>query len=386
MKRVCMFLIFTAGIISFTLYNGSFAQNTQGEKITLGPYLQQMTPKSVTIAWATKTGETLVGSKRGQNKSVSRYEYHSTIISGLTPDTEYSYDVLGNGSDDGKGTFRTFPYKIQPFHFCVLGDTRSRHDVHRQVVNRIIEEKPLFVVNTGDLVGNGNNISDWEHFFEINKELIKNVPYYTVLGNHEKDSKNYYNFFTLPGNERYYFFTVGNALFIVLDMEGPDYQTPSYLSDEGREIFWNEIGKKYFDEEKEWLEHLLNVNNEAGFIFVFFHPTWYSIKSSRVEEAKQRREYWGDIFERHHVQVVLNGHDHYYHHAEHGGTHYIVTAGGGAPLYDTDAIQPETVKYKKIEHYMRINVGLNEAVLKAIQLDGEVIERIVVHRRNKTNQ
>jgi hypothetical protein len=206
------------------------------------------------------------------------------------------------------------------------------------------------------------------------------------LGNHEKDSKNYYNFFTLPGNERYYFFTVGDALFIVLDMEGPDYETPAYLSDEGREIFWNEIGKKYFDEEKEWLEHLLSVNEEAGFIFVFFHPTWYSIKSSRVEEAKQRREYWGDVFERHHVQVVLNGHDHYYHHAMHGGTHYIVTAGGGAPLYDTDAIQPETVKYKKIEHFMRIDVGPDEAVLKAIQLNGEVIEKIVVPRRNKGDQ
>ncbi len=383
MKKVWLLLILATGILSVATQSALFAQNGRKEKIILGPYLQRMTTKSVTIAWAVKTGKTEVKRKGGKGKSVSRYEYHTTIISGLAPGAEYTYDIFQDGTDAGKGTFTMFPGKIQPFHFCVLGDTRSRHDVHQQVVNRIIKEKPLFVVNTGDLVARGNNITDWEHFFGINKELIRNVPYYTVLGNHEQDSENYFNFFTLPGNERYYFFTVGDALFIVLDMEGPDYPTPKYLSSEGKEIFWKEIGKKYFDKEKEWLERLLTVNDEAGFIFVFFHPAWYSIKASRVEEAEQRRAYWGDIFERHHVQVVLNGHDHYYHHAEHGGTHYIVTAGGGAPLYNTDAIQPETVKYKKIEHYMRIDVGAGRAVLKAIQLNGKVIEKIVVPRREE---
>jgi hypothetical protein len=101
-----------------------------------------------------------------------------------------------------------------------------------------------------------------------------------------------------------------------------------------------------------------------------------------VEEAEQRRAFWGDIFERHQVQVIMNGHDHYYHHAVHGGTHYIVTAGGGAPLYDTDAIQPETVKYKKIEHYMRIDVGVEQTILKAVLLDGEVLDEFIVKPRN----
>ncbi len=348
----------------------------------IGPYLQNMTPRSVTIAWAVKTGSTrITGSDSLSAKQVGQYEYHSTLITGLQPDSTYTYDILQDGTDAGRGTFHTFPAQPEPFHFCVLGDTRTRHEVHQQVVNRIIQEKPLFVVNTGDLVANGNNISLWETFFRINKELVRHVPYYTVLGNHEKDSKNYYDFFDLPGNERYYFFTVGDALFIVLDMEGPNYETPVYLTPHSREIFWEKISKPYFDKEKAWLENLLTINNDAGYIFVFFHPTWYSIKASRVAEAARRRAYWGDIFERHHVQVVLNGHDHYYEHAFHGGTHYIVTAGGGAPLYNTDAIQPETIKYKKIEHYMRIDVGPEKAVLKAIQPDGTVLDEFSVNKR-----
>ncbi len=348
----------------------------------LGPYLQSMSDEEVTICWSTLEGTTEVSIGDSSVQSIHQYRHHKTIMTRLQPGTTYSYDVLKDGTDRGRGTFTTFPEGPEDFHFAVLGDTRTRHDFHQRIVNKIIAEEPLFVVNTGDLVSRGNSMEDWEHFFRINDKLIRNVPYYPVLGNHEQDSDNYYDFFALPGNERYYFFSVGDALFIVLDMEGLDYSAPGFLEGENVDAFWNNINRKYFEEEKEWLENILTLNDDAGYIFVFFHPTFYSIKASRVEDAELRREFWGDIFERHHVTAVLNGHDHYYHRAEHGGTHYIVTAGGGAPLYDTDAIQPETVRYKKIEHFMRIDVGADNTVMKAIDIDGELIDEIEVARRN----
>jgi 3',5'-cyclic AMP phosphodiesterase CpdA len=340
-----------------------------------------MSHEEVTICWSTFEGTTLIKNSDSILQEVNQYRQHKSIVTRLEPNTTYSYDVLEDGTDLGKGTFTTFPEMMEPFHFAVLGDTRSRHDFHQRIVNKIIQEEPLFVVNTGDLVSRGNNMEDWEHFFRINDKLTRNVPYFTVLGNHEQNSENYFNFFSLPGNESYYFFSVGEALFIVLDMEGPDYDAPAYLEGEKEDAFWQNISRKYFEKEKEWLENILTLNDDAGYIFVFFHPTYYSIKSSRVEDAKLRREFWGDIFERHNVTAVLNGHDHYYHHAEHGGTHYIVTAGGGAPLYETDAIQPETVKYKKIEHFMRIDVGNESTTMKAIDINGELIEEIVAKRR-----
>ncbi len=377
-RQIASYLLISFFILIFT----QCKQNKLDDSpVIIGPYLQSMSHDEVTICWSTLNGTTqiLVGDSIVNN--VNQYSHHKSIITNLKPNTTYSYDVLDDGSELGQGTFTTFPNAIQPFHFAVLGDTRTRHDFHQKIVNRIIDEDPLFVVNTGDLVSNGNNMSHWEHFFRINDSLIRNVPYYTVLGNHEHDSENYYDFFSLPGNERYYFFSVGDALFVVLDMEGPHYDAPKYLEGEQREAFWNNISKKYFEEEKEWLENLLSLNDDAGYIFVFFHPTFYSIKKSRVADAELRRAFWGDIFERHNVTAVLNGHDHYYHHAEHGGTHYIVTAGGGAPLYNTDAIQPETIKYKKIEHFMRIDVGLEKTSMKAIDINGELIEEIIVDKR-----
>ncbi|NOR75009.1 MAG: hypothetical protein GQ525_07600 [Draconibacterium sp.] len=368
-------------IVILLLFIISANTSTIAQEKIIGPYLQQMSDGEVTICWSTSEGATSITEGEKPVQNVSQYVQHKSIITRLESDKTYTYDVLNDGTDRGKGSFTTYPAGIDSFHFAVLGDTRTRHDFHQKIVNKIIDEKPLFVVNTGDLVSKGNSMQDWEHFFRINDKLIRNVPYYTVLGNHEQNSENYFDFFSMPGNESYYFFTVGDALFIVLDMEGPNYDTPAYLEGRSRDKFWSDISLDYFVKEKKWLENILTLNNDAGYIFVFFHPTWYSIKASRVADAEMRREFWGDVFERHNVTAVLNGHDHYYHHAEHGGTHYIVTAGGGAPLYDTDAIQPETVKYKKIEHFMRVDVGEKSANMKAIDINGEIIEEIKVDRR-----
>ncbi len=376
MKKYFIHTIFLFVITFLSANTTVFAQ----QKI-IGPYLQRMSSSEVTICWSVSEGKTSIGNKDKTVQEVGQYVQHKSIISGLEPNKTYTYDVFNDGTDNGKGLFTTYPAGIDTFHFAVLGDTRSRHYIHQKIVNRIIDKKPLFVVNTGDLVANGNNMNDWEKFFEINDKLIRNVPYYTVLGNHEHNSENYFNFFEMPGNESYYFFTVGDALFVVLDMEGPDFDTPEYIKDKNKERFWTEINIDYFKKEKKWLENLLSLNNDAGYIFVFFHPTFYSIKKSRVAEAAKIREFWGDIFERHHVTAVFNGHDHYYHHAKHGGTHYIVTAGGGAPLYATDAIQPETIKYRKIEHFMNINVDKTNTTLKAIDINGKIFDKIIIDRR-----
>jgi len=359
----------------------SFAQGTK--HIAIGPYLQNMSSEGVTICWSTLAGESKITAADGKSVQIPSFQQHQIRLARLQPNTTYQYDVLGDGSAEGKGTFTTFPKKIEPFRFAVLGDTRSRHKIHQKIVNMIIKEKPLFVVNTGDLVGNGNDIREWQTFFQINHELMRHTPYFSVLGNHEKDSKNYFNLFDLPGNEHYYFFSVGDALFIVLDSEGPEHPTPVYLKGKAREDFWEKIDLGYLQKEKAWVENVLTLNNQAGFIFVFFHEPLFSIKKSRVAETKKRRKFWGDIFERHHVQVVLNGHDHHYHHAFSGGTHYVTTAGGGAGLYDTDAPQPETVKYKKIEHFVRVDVGLEDAMLTAIDINGEIIEKITVKKRSE---
>ena len=356
----------------------------ENKKIAIGPYIQQMSTKDVTLCWSTIKGASLVVHPNGKTDTISEYEQHEIHLANLKPNTTYSYDVLNDGSDEGRGVLTTFPDESIPFNFVAIGDSRNRHDVHAKIVSKIREKTPRFVINSGDLVANGRSISDWEAFFKVNNELMKDTPYYPVLGNHEKDSPYYYNFFDLPNNERYYYFNVGDALFIVLDSEGLRTTMPSYISEDKEDQFWYNSGVDYLKTQKEWLEGVLNLHKEAGFVFIFQHLPLYSVKKSRVAESKMAREFWGDIFARHGVQVFLNGHDHHYHHAIDNGVHFITAAGAGAPLYKVDAPQPETVKFKEIEHFVNVEVNKDAAILHVIDINGNEFDTIEVKRR-KTN-
>lgn len=387
MKKITILIavLFSLNIYAQTLPDGLSApvnEKIGKQKIAFGPYIQQMSTKDATICWSTLESEPTITDKDGKVKHVREYKQHTIHLGNLKPNTEYSYDVLNDGSDEGKGKLTTYPDEIIPFNFVAIGDTRNRHDVHSEILGKIMETKPRFIVNSGDLVRNGRAIEDWEAFFKVSKELMRDTPYYPVLGNHEKDSPYYYDLFDLPNNERYFYFTVGDALFIVLDSEGIQMTEPSFVTDENSDKFWHDAYDEYFVTQKKWLEKVLNLNNEAGFIFIFQHKPLYSIMKNRVEEAELARKFWGDIFERHNVQVFMNGHDHHYHHALKNNVHYITSAGGGAPLYDFDSPQPETVKSSKVEHFVNVEVNGNEATLHVIDINGNEIDNIKVKRRN----
>jgi calcineurin-like phosphoesterase family protein len=360
----------------------TMAQTTENP-IAIGPYLQNVNYERAVICWATLESETTIKSEDGDEAKLPTYEVHELLMGDLRPDTTYEYDVLGDGSDHGKGTFTTFPKEIQPFRFVVLGDTRSNHEVHANAVRQVIAKKPLFAINTGDLVSDGLNIDHWRTFFEINSDLMRTIPYFPVLGNHENNSPYYYQFFSLPQNEQYYMFVVGDALFLVLDVEGYDYDTPQYMSQEDKVAWWSSQNLDYMEQQKAWVERLLTLHDSAGYIFVFFHEPLISVKGSRVTGANFRRAFWDGIFERHRVNVVFTGHDHHYHHAQVSeSTHFITTAGGGAGLYDPDTPAPETKVIDKSHHFCTVEVGESEAKVTAIKLEGGIIEEVVLPRRH----
>ncbi|MGB5556221.1 MAG: metallophosphoesterase [Flavobacteriaceae bacterium] len=369
-------------LLLFIVFGTSSAMLAQAQgKIAFGPYIQQMSTKDATICWSTLEEGLTIADMAGKTDTIRKYKQHKIHLADLEPDTTYSYDVLNDGSEEGKGTLTTYPEKVVPFNFVAIGDTRNRHDVHKKIIEQVEKRNPRFIINSGDLVANGRSMSDWESFFEVNHDFMRNTPYYPVLGNHEKDSPYYYDFFDLPNNERYYYFTVGDALFVVLDSEGLRTTIPAYTTDDMQDAYWEESGIEYLKTQKKWLKEVLELNREAGFVFIFQHLPLYSVKASRVEESKKVRKFWGNIFKKYGVQAFINGHDHHYHHAIDKGVHFITSAGAGAPLYDIDALQPETVSYKKIEHFMNVEVNQNEAILHVIDIDGNEFDTIKVKRR-----
>lgn len=366
-------------ILAFSVVTQVLAQTNK--KIAFGPYIQQMNMEDAVVCWSTLDSAVVVTDDNGKKDTIRNYKQHKVNLANLEPNTKYAYDVLNDGTDEGKGTLHTFPEKSTPFNFVAIGDTRSRNNVHKKIIAQVQKVNPRLIVNSGDLVANGLSMHDWESFFEVNEDFMRNTPYYPVLGNHEKDSPYYYDFFDLPNNERYYYFTVGDALFVVLDSEGLRTTIPAFTTDNMKEAYWYESGIEYMKTQKKWLEEVLKLNRQAGYVFVFQHLPLYSVKKSRVEESKMVRKFWGNIFKKHGVQAFINGHDHHYHHAIDKGVHFITSAGAGAPLYDIDAVQPETVNYKKVEHFMNVEVNQHEAIFHVVDIEGNEFDTIKVKRR-----
>jgi hypothetical protein len=215
-----------------------------------GPYLQSVTPTSVIVAWETADpapgvvayGESAAGERVAADPEVTAR--HVVTLTGLTPYTLYHYqvfaDVIPLGADSiplsGDFTFRSAAGPDQSrFTFVLFGDTRTQHEVHRAVVERILTWQPDFAIHTGDLVEHGGEAAEWQTFFSIEQELLARTPFFPILGNHEGNSPLYFDLFYLPGNERWYSFDYGNAHFVCLQADNF-----ADLSPESEQVRWLE--------------------------------------------------------------------------------------------------------------------------------------------------
>jgi Icc-related predicted phosphoesterase len=349
------------------------------DEVMFGPYVQNVQTEEATVVWIT-AGRTVT--LEGGEQPVSRedYQMHSVRFDHLEPDTEYTY-TLDNGL---KGKYRTAPLGSRNFRFIAYGDNRSQEDVHQQVVDQIRKQENIsLVLNTGDLVRHGSVLDDWKSFFRVAGPLMAETFFVPCLGNHEDNASEYFDFFVLPGNEEHFSFNWGGVHFVALNTEAPD--VPDGVDDSAEMSLWNsEIMWDYFAGQRKWLDEDLRRHYGADFFVVFFHVPFYDTKLSRREPQIEVRRAFADILDKHKVELVINGHTHNYQHHRKGTTHYVVTGGGGAPLYDIeDTLGPETegveiVKQEKTYHFCLIEMDGWRFRIQAIRADGSIIEEFAV--------
>jgi 3',5'-cyclic AMP phosphodiesterase CpdA len=212
----------------------------------------------------------------------------------------------------------------------VYGDSRTQNDKHAEIIEAIIKTKPAAVFHTGDLVANGLDYREWDVFEFVTADLQRAVKFYPALGNHEENSRLYFDHFRLPHNERWYSVSMKKIHFVVLDTNsGIPEDSPQYR----------------------WLENDLKRTDDKGkFKIVVMHHPPYSSGPHRGDE-KGLGQAIVPLFETYGVDVVFCGHEHAYERLRRNNIYYIVTGGGGAPLYDKVKDNPHSQLYLKAYHF-----------------------------------
>jgi hypothetical protein len=295
---------------------------------------------------------------------------HVFRLQGLTPSTRYAYSLEGASAAaaTAKREFTTAPPadSREPFTFLVYGDNRSDDVGHAAVIRAMSQTPSDFIVGTGDFVADGSSDPDWQAFFDIEAPLLAERCVFSCVGNHE----------LVDGAGTIYLRYFGSTT----DARGETGPPKLYGSFRwGPARFFLLDAMETFDDgpERAWLDdELTRADAEAGlkWRFVVMHQGPWSA-GPHGANPRAIRAGIPDLFARHHVDLVLSGHDHIYERGFASNVRYLVSGGGGAPLYPVDQRLPSTRKVESVRHFVQVTVGPEEVALAAIRDDGSVIER-----------
>jgi 3',5'-cyclic AMP phosphodiesterase CpdA len=229
--------------------------------------------------------------------------FHSVKLRSLKPGTCYSYRV-GDGENWSEWfQFRTASEQPQRFSFLYFGDAQNDIlSMWSRVVREAYREAPKasFMIHAGDLINTAQSDGEWGEWFRAGSFLHASMFCVPVAGNHEQAklpdgsrrlSHHWRPSFTLPENgvgdlpESCYHFQYGNALFLCLN------------------------SNEKIAEQAVWMEKILSEKKSGWVICTFHHPIFSTAKD---RDNRALREAWKPIFDRHRVDLVLQGHDHTY--------------------------------------------------------------------------
>ena len=235
---------------------------------------------------------------------------HSATMKALAANTKYAYRV-GDGNNWSEWFhFTTASTQPEPFSFIYFGD--AQNDV-RSLWSRIIREahadapRAAFILHAGDLVNVANRDSEWGEWFGGGGWLNAMIPSIATPGNHEYGKEKV----VVDGKEE----TIRTLSeqwkpTFSFPMNGPDGLKESvyWIDFQGTRIISLNSNEQHEIQAK-WVEQVLASNRQNWTIITFHHPMYSSAKG---RDNVELRKLWKPIFDKHKVDLVLQGHDHTY--------------------------------------------------------------------------
>ena len=305
--------------------------------------------------------------------------YFSATIDGLTPGKKYVYRV---GSEEGWSEW----YQVQmpdaskeKLAFIYFGD--AQNDL-KSMWSRVIREayKTLpevdFMLHAGDLINRHDRDVEWGEWFYAGNFIHATVPSVMTPGNHEYGkgvilSPQWRRQFNLPLNgpkgleETCYVVNYTNLKVVSLDAEQID-ESPLYL-----------------EKQRLWLDSILTRDPKKWTAITFHYPV-FSTKPNRDNENLRNK--FKPIFDKHKVDIVLQGHDHAYgrgmvsnvptgqNHKDKGsGTVYVVSISG-PKMYDISNDPWMQRKARSTQLYQVISIEKDKLSYEAFTASGELYD------------
>lgn len=271
----------------------------------------------------TEAVESVIAESKG---STDQGVHQSVRLTDLEPGTSYDYRVVSEGESGPWHTFTTSTAGPQQMLF--FGDAQNGLDNEWQATTaaaRAAMPDPDLILQSGDMININTDDSEWGNWYEGLAPELVDTPLLTAIGNHELTpdltGRPYHHHVTNPQN-------------------GPTaLSNTSYYVDQG--------GVRYvvltanmllLNQQAEFLDAAL-ADNPNDWSVVMFHQPVYNSSTNRDDGINER--FFGEVLERHGVDLVLNGHDHAYargEKSEDGPVYLVATAG--SKFYPTSAQNP----------------------------------------------
>lgn len=190
-------------------------------------------------------------------------------------------------------TGTTIATSLPNFNFAAAGDWACNSNTTNTVSN-IIDTNPKLVLGLGDYYYSHYNESrNPDCWFKIIKPIEQRIK--ISIGNHEDDSPLLLNLFMSHFNltKQYYSFSYQNVHFVVISTE-----LPINIGSEQYNFVNTDLAKAASDPNINW-------------IIVYYHKTAYT-SPSLVNPFNTFRDIYHPIFDKYHVDLVLQAHEHNY--------------------------------------------------------------------------
>jgi hypothetical protein len=249
--------------------------------------------------------------------------------------------------------------------FAVIGDYGTGSPGEAAVAALVHQWQPDFVVTTGDNnYPNGDAATIDQHIGAYYHSFI--APYqgqygpgstinrfFPVLGNHDWISGGgpYFDYFTLPGNERYYDLLWQPVQIFALDSDPhePDGVLPDSI-------------------QAAWLQQALAASSACWKIVVAHHPPFSSGAHGSTPWMQWPYGAWG-------ADAMLAGHDHTYERIERDGVLYFVNGLGGNVAYPFgEPVVGSAVRFNAEVGAMLVEANHQQIIFSFITSTGLIVD------------